>query len=81
MGDLENTLPEDLKKRGARSGSELILTYGDALRAIAVANEQIAVWGLEGVDILPEGLPTIFTFAITRGTTTTLSLLATGKRL
>ncbi|HVB36770.1 MAG TPA: hypothetical protein VND42_05975 [Candidatus Acidoferrales bacterium] len=55
MGDLENTLPEDLKKRGARSGSELILTYGDALRAIAVANEQIAVWGLEGVDILPEG--------------------------
>jgi hypothetical protein len=56
MADLEKALPEDLKKRSARSGSELILNLGDALRAIAVANErQIAVLGLEAVDILPEG--------------------------
>ena len=56
MGDLENALPEDLKKRATPSGNELILPYADALRAITIANErQIAVLGLEAVDILTEG--------------------------
>ena len=56
MGDLENLLPEDLKKRAIPSENELILPYADALHAITIANEhQIAVLGLDVVDILTEG--------------------------
>lgn len=56
MRDLDNLLPEDSKKRSVPSANELILPYADALRAITIANEhQIAVLGVEAVDILPEG--------------------------
>jgi|GEM_PF-2379136 len=56
QGDLESILPADLKKRAISSGNELILPYADALRSITIANEhQIAILGIEAIDILPPG--------------------------
>jgi hypothetical protein len=56
MGDLENLLPEDFKKRAIISGNEWILPYADALSAIEIATEhQIAILGIDAIDILPPG--------------------------
>jgi len=49
-------LPEDVKKRAVAIGNELILSYEDALTAIATATErQIAVLGFDSGEVVEEG--------------------------
>ena len=60
MGDLENILPDELKKPLAMAGNEHVLPYSEALRAIGVASQHhIAVLGLELFEIRKDGLLTI----------------------
>jgi hypothetical protein len=60
MGDLENILPDELKKSLATTGNELVLPYTGALRAIGVASQHhIAILGLELFDIRKDGLVTV----------------------
>jgi hypothetical protein len=56
VGDLERSLPDDVKKRAVTIGNELILSYEDALTAIAIASEhQIAVLGFDSGEVLGDG--------------------------
>jgi hypothetical protein len=60
MGELENILPDELKKFAAVTGNELVLPYSEALSAIGIASERyIAVLGLELFDIRKDGLATV----------------------
>jgi hypothetical protein len=56
VGALGRILPEDVKKRAVAIGNELILSYEDALTAIATATErQIAVLGFDSGEVVEEG--------------------------
>jgi hypothetical protein len=60
MGELENILPDELKKAAIVAGNELVLPYSEALRAIGVASQHhIAVLGLELFAIRKDGLLTV----------------------
>src|SRR5579864_6536017 len=54
--DLDRLLPENVKERALPTGNELILSYEDALTAVAIANQhKIAVLGFDAGEIQEEG--------------------------
>ena len=58
--DLQRLLSNELRNAAISSGTELVLPYTEALRAIAVATEhQIAILGLEAFEVQKEGLLTV----------------------
>lgn len=57
MGDFETSLSGEITQPAARSGEELVLTIGQAQRAIGIATQHlIAVLGVEAFRILGDGL-------------------------
>jgi hypothetical protein len=55
--DLDACIPQDVRDRSVRSGSEYALLFEDALLAISCADErQIAVLGVESFLANPDGL-------------------------
>ncbi len=60
MEDLERLLPHDLKGGAVVCGSELVLPFAEAVRALAIATEHdIAVLGLEAFEVRKDGLLTV----------------------
>ncbi len=61
MPDIESFFPEDLKKRAGHVGSELLLSYEDALAAIALATDhEIAVLGFDSGKMSGDGFETLY---------------------
>jgi hypothetical protein len=59
-GHLDRLLPDDVKERALPRGNELILSYGDALMAVAVASEhQIAVLGFDAGEVTDHGFQSL----------------------
>jgi hypothetical protein len=57
VGDLDRSLPGDIRLRALAIGNELILSYEDALTAIAFATEhQIAILGFDSGEVQGDGL-------------------------
>ena len=57
VGELDRSLPGDIRERALRIGNELILSYEDALTAITFATEhQIAILGFDSGEVLGDSL-------------------------
>ena len=60
VGELEQALPSEMRKRGIVIGNELILGYDDALAAIRIATEhRIAVLGFDAGEIGADGFRSV----------------------